>query len=484
VGARAGGESQGAGGLADGGAGGEQATAFFFAGGGTGGHIYPGIAIAERIAELSPDSSISFFCSERPIDSHILSASGFDFVKLPAQGFALRPTGLIRFISGLVKSVRIARKTMAQTTGRRVVIASGGFVSVPVALAAARLGADVLLVNVDSVPGKANKLLTRFASRAFIQFNTTKEWFSSRKIDVSVVGCPLRADFNRADGKRAIADLGLDETKKTLVVTGASSGATNINNAICKLLPQLAKFSSGWQIAHVTGKTHYEKIKTTYQDAVANRNETVEAAKHDETAKQDETTKPTSSDAATETVSKDEPTKSTGHDEPTKPASQGETTRTASRDETVNTTDQDEATKSTDRDETAGQGAVIGYRAVDYYERMADLYAAADLIVGRAGAVSVAEYAASATASICIPYPYHRDRHQYLNAAQLADSGAAVIVDDLPGDPEQTSAGLFKALSLLMADDEKRQEMADSASKMANPDSAKTIAEEILATVQ
>ncbi|MCK4959736.1 MAG: UDP-N-acetylglucosamine--N-acetylmuramyl-(pentapeptide) pyrophosphoryl-undecaprenol N-acetylglucosamine transferase, partial [Planctomycetes bacterium] len=201
-------------------------TAFFFAGGGTGGHIYPGIAIAERIAELSPDSAISFFCSERPIDSHILSAGGFDFVKLPAQGFALRPVSLFRFISGLIKSVRIARQQMSQATGRRVVIATGGFVSVPVAIAAARLGADVLLVNVDSIPGKANKLIARYASRAFVQFEATKEWFSSRKIDVSVVGCPLRADFDHADGKRAIADLGLDETKKTLVVTGASSGAT------------------------------------------------------------------------------------------------------------------------------------------------------------------------------------------------------------------------------------------------------------------
>ena len=115
---------------------------------------------------------------------------------------------------------------------------------------------------------------------------------------------------------------------------------------------------------------------------------------------------------------------------------------------------------------------------------MADLYAAADLIVGRAGAVSVAEYAASATASICIPYPYHKDRHQYLNASQLADSAAAIVVDDMPGNPDQTSAGLFKALCILMADDEKRRQMADSAAKTANPNSAKTIAEEILAAVQ
>ncbi len=415
-------ESQDAsGGRSDGGDGQDQAATFFFAGGGTGGHIYPGIAIAERIAELSPGSPITFFCSERPIDSHILSASRFKFIKLPAQGLTLRPAGLIRFVSGLVKSVRIARRAMAQSTGRRIVIASGGFVSVPVALAAARLGADVLLVNVDSVPGKANKLLTRFASKVFVQFDATKEWFSNRRIDVSVIGCPLRADFNRADGKRAIAELELDETKKTLVVTGASSGATNINNAICKLLPRLAEFSNGWQIVHVTGRAHYQAVKTA------------------------------------------------SHDEPAKPPSQDETTRTASH---------DEATKTTSRD------AAISYKPIDYYERMADLYAAADLIVGRAGAVSVAEYAASATASICIPYPYHRDRHQYLNAAELANGAAAVIVDDVPGDPDQTSAGLFKALSTLMANDEKRRQMAESAAKMANPNSAKTIAEEILAVVR
>jgi UDP-N-acetylglucosamine--N-acetylmuramyl-(pentapeptide) pyrophosphoryl-undecaprenol N-acetylglucosamine transferase len=118
---------------------------------------------------------------------------------------------------------------------------------------------------------------------------------------------------------------------------------------------------------------------------------------------------------------------------------------------------------------------------VDYYDDMASLLAAADLVAGRAGAVSVAEYAASRTPAICLPYPYHKDRHQYLNAAKLVAAGAAVIVDDAPDDPDATANALAEQLKTLMADDNKRSQMAAAAAAAANTTAAEKIAARIVA---
>jgi UDP-N-acetylglucosamine--N-acetylmuramyl-(pentapeptide) pyrophosphoryl-undecaprenol N-acetylglucosamine transferase len=111
---------------------------------------------------------------------------------------------------------------------------------------------------------------------------------------------------------------------------------------------------------------------------------------------------------------------------------------------------------------------------------MAGLLAGADLIVGRTGAVSVAEYAAAGVAAICLPYPYHKDKHQYLNAAKLVEAGGAVIVDDLPGDNEQTSKNLLGELTILMGDDERRGEMGRRGRDLAKLDAAEKIAQAII----
>ena len=79
---------------------------FFFAGGGTGGHIYPGIAVAEQIHKLEPTAKIHFFVSTRNIDEQILSKTGFDFTSLPAQGLSVRPEKLIGFFTSFLKATK------------------------------------------------------------------------------------------------------------------------------------------------------------------------------------------------------------------------------------------------------------------------------------------------------------------------------------------------------------------------------------------
>jgi len=121
----------------------------------------------------------------------------------------------------------------------------------------------------------------------------------------------------------------------------------------------------------------------------------------------------------------------------------------------------------------------IGHKVLDYFDDMPDLLAAADLVIGRSGAVSVAEYAAAAVPSICIPYPYHKDRHQYLNAGKLVEVGAAVIVDDLP-DEKDRAEWLWDELEKLMKDEKARQIMAEGCKIVANVHADQAIANSLL----
>jgi len=360
---------------------------FFFAGGGTGGHIYPAVAVAERIGKLEPAARIHFFCSNRSIDAKILKQTGFKYTILPAKGFSLRPSKLIGFCSSFLKSYRIASEAIADSKSA-VVVGVGGFVAGPVCLAAHKHRVPIALLNVDIVPGRANKIIGRWADEIFVQFEDTSRYFARSGAKINVVGCPLRSGFANPDPNKAIEQLGLGKGKKILLITGASSGSENINTAVCSLLEKLDAFVDSWQIVHLAGVGNYEKVKGRYANAK------------------------------------------------------------------------------------------ISYKVLGYYDDMPDLLAAADLAVGRSGAVSVAEYAAASVPSICIPYPYHRDRHQYANAGKLAQAGAAVIVDDLPD--EKRSQRLWEQLEELMGDEKKRQQMAKRCKEIANLQADSKIAEKLL----
>ena len=361
---------------------------FFFAGGGTGGHIYPGIAVAERIVELDAGAEVRFLCSGREIDSAILKNSGFAYTALPMTGFSFRPSRLAVSFSSFVQSYRIARAAIGRSENA-VAIGIGGFASAPVCSAAHRLGVPIVVLNVDIVPGRANRIISRWADEIFVQFDRTREYFTKSSAKISVVGCPLRKGFDNVEPARAMQQLGLERGKKILLVTGASSGAANINDAVCLLLPRLDAFADDWQIVHLAGRRHFEKIESRYA------------------------------------------------------------------------------------------GAKISHKVAAYYDDMPGLLAAAHLAVGRSGAVSVAEYAAAYVPSICMPYPYHKDRHQYLNAGKLVEAGAGVIVDDVE-DPAERAEGLWRALEGLMKDEEKRMKMAENCAEIAVTDAALKIAEKLL----
>ncbi len=365
---------------------------FFFAGGGTGGHIYPALAVAERIVERRPDAGIHFLCSMRPVDRRILDRTDFPYTELPATGLYFDPRRLAAFGLTFCQSYRLARCLIAGSP-HAVVVGAGGFVAAPVCMAGHKLGVPVALVNVDLAPGRANRLAARWADEIFVQFEESARRFNTRRTKVATVGCPLRRDFARPDRTRAIESLGLDAGRKVLLITGASSGSMRINEAVCMLLPKLEAFADAWQIVHLTGLENYEQVVQGYE------------------------------------------------------------------------------------------GARIRHKIVSYYDRMPDLLAAAGLLVGRSGAVSVAEYAVAGVPSICMPYPHHKDRHQYLNAGKLVEVGAAVIVDDV-SDADDRAAWLWEELESLLRDDVTRSEMAAACKLVAKPNAASDIAERLIALAE
>ncbi|MDH4240941.1 MAG: UDP-N-acetylglucosamine--N-acetylmuramyl-(pentapeptide) pyrophosphoryl-undecaprenol N-acetylglucosamine transferase [Phycisphaerae bacterium] len=361
---------------------------FFFAGGGTGGHIYPSIAVAEQIVKFEPTAKIHFFISERSIDEQILSNTGFEYSALPARGFSIWPGRLIAFCTSFLNSFKIAKRAIAECKSA-VVIGVGGFIAAPACFAAHKLKVPVVLLNVDIVPGRANKIIGRWANEIFLQFEDTRQYFAKRKANINVVGCPLRSGFENPEPDKIRSELGLDKNKKTLLITGASSGSENINRTVCSLLEKLGVFADDWQIVHLTGVGNYDKVRQKYAEAK------------------------------------------------------------------------------------------IGHRVLSYFDDMPSLLAASNLVVGRSGAVSIAEYAAASVPSICMPYPYHKDKHQYLNAGKLVDAGAAVIVDDLP-DEEERQGWLGEELEELMKDETKLHQMRQACKSIARLDASLKITEKLV----
>ena len=140
------------------------ASTIFFAGGGTGGHIFPSLAIAERLAEKKARSRPHFLVSNRPLDAQVLTKANMPFTPLPAQPMSVRPWDWPGFYRGWTGSVGIVRRLIGEMNAAAVVT-MGGFVSAPAVAAAKAAKIPVLLVNLDAVPGRANRLMGKAPTR-------------------------------------------------------------------------------------------------------------------------------------------------------------------------------------------------------------------------------------------------------------------------------------------------------------------------------
>ncbi|MCH8315729.1 MAG: glycosyltransferase [Planctomycetes bacterium] len=239
------------------------ARTLLFAGGGSGGHISPGLAIAERLVELDPTVRCVFACSERAIDAAMLSEAGVAYERMPASVFSARPLPLLRFLGNYRRTKRTAGELIERENVLDV-ISLGGFVSAPVVAAAKASGATVTLVNLDDPPGKANRWIARRCDRVLsaIELRGVGGFAHQR------VGMPIRRNsVASCDQATCRERLGLDPAKRTLLVTGASQGAGSIN----RFVPHFAAGQPGafaqWQVYHLAGRSSVDEVRRAYAEA-------------------------------------------------------------------------------------------------------------------------------------------------------------------------------------------------------------------------
>ena len=237
-----------------------------FAGGGSGGHISPGLAIAERLGEIAPRITPLFVCSTRMIDATMLGDAGAEYVPVPATPPSVRPAAALRFFINFRRSKRMIQRLIRERNVIRVVTL-GGFVAAPAVSAANSLGVAVMLVNLDAPPGKANRWMARRSDAVISAMEVpTMPGFASK-----VVGMPIRRRaVAQHDQRTCRARLGLDADAPTLLVTGASQGATSVNAFLAALAATHPEMFRGWQVYHLAGHGADEPLRKAYAAAGMN----------------------------------------------------------------------------------------------------------------------------------------------------------------------------------------------------------------------
>jgi len=244
------------------------ALSVLFAGGGTGGHLFPALAIARALVEQRRDARTVFLCSTRPLDARILSGEGIAgkpaaFVPIPAQPVGLSPGRLIAFVRGWGRAVDAAREAIRaeRAKGNAVVIAAmGGFVAAPAVRAARLERCPAVMVNLDAIPGKANRWIARRVERVLTALPVSGRgaW--------RCVGPIVRGEaIAREDAAACRARLGLDPCLPTLLVTGGSQGAQTINRLVVDLAHKGGL--AGWQVIHQAGAGAVSAVREAYARA-------------------------------------------------------------------------------------------------------------------------------------------------------------------------------------------------------------------------
>jgi UDP-N-acetylglucosamine--N-acetylmuramyl-(pentapeptide) pyrophosphoryl-undecaprenol N-acetylglucosamine transferase len=371
---------------------------WIIAGGGTGGHVTPALALGEVLRDAG--ERVRFMGTRRGLETRLVPECGFELVALDSRPIIGRGFfEQIRALLGLVGATFRARGGLREF-GADLVVAVGGYASVPPALAALLTRTPMVLVNTDATPGTANRMLARFAHRIFVGFEGTRQALAPKTgaERISVTGVPLRKSLvsqfrddgsgaPRADASGFPAEPGLGEggappRPAHLFIFGGSQGSRQINEAMIEALPRLDP--ARVQVVHQTGDADRERVATAYA-------------------------------------------------------------------------------------ETAVQAEVIAFE-----RDMPSRYRWADLVLCRAGAISVAELALARRASLLVPLAHVGGGEQFANARELERAGAARVLD-----PRALTVDvLVKELEALLCDPPQLRRMGQDASKLARPEASDRIIEE------
>jgi UDP-N-acetylglucosamine--N-acetylmuramyl-(pentapeptide) pyrophosphoryl-undecaprenol N-acetylglucosamine transferase len=224
--------------------------------GGTGGHLFPGLAVAGELQRRGCD--VALLISPKDIDQQaVKTAQNVEIFTLPAVGWQNR--NYFAFGRSFLKSFLAARQIF-KARPPAAVLAMGGFTSAPPVLAARKFGAKTFLHESNTIPGKANRFLARFVDVAFIGFPEAAARLRAKQ--TVVTGTPVRPQFQPKAAGPCRTALGLDAALATVLVVGGSQGARGLNDLVLTALPLLAE--KDWQWLHLTGAGDFEKVQSAY----------------------------------------------------------------------------------------------------------------------------------------------------------------------------------------------------------------------------
>ncbi len=311
------------------------------AAGGSGGHIFPAIALKRALTERG-SCEIKFVGADKAIDRRIFEKEGVNFSLLSANKlpYRLSPSIILFFLRLFLDSVKALWITAAFRPA--CCIGFGGYVSFPVMLSAKLLRVPTVVHEQNVVPGRANKLLFKFADKVAVSFEDTIGHIPyGQKKKFSVTGNPIRVGDFKADRELSLKSFGLSGAKFTVLVIGGSQGAHVLNENFIRSVSRMEEpVKAGTQIIHLTGVKDYEWAIAEYKKT-----------------------------------------------------------------------------------------APLEARVYSFIDRIEDAYAAADLIVTRAGASALFEVALLGKAMIVVPYPYAMS-HQLENARAFSSRGAAIEIEE------------------------------------------------------
>ncbi|MET9469204.1 UDP-N-acetylglucosamine--N-acetylmuramyl-(pentapeptide) pyrophosphoryl-undecaprenol N-acetylglucosamine transferase [Streptomyces sp. NPDC006544] len=364
--------------------------------GGTGGHIYPGLALAEALRAAVPDAVVSFIGTERGLETELIPAAGYRLHTVDMIPFD-PSLGAKRYLlpAALLRSAGQARAVI-RAQGAHVAVGMGGYPSAPAVLGARMARLPAVIHESNAVPGRANQFAARLTPHMAVAFDRSRAHLAGgaralttgMPISAALAGLAGRSPEDRAVLRlRARHELGVPDGRKLVVFNGGSLGAVRLTGAAAGL-------AEAWQA----------------------RNDVQLLIK-------------------------------------TGPAALADT-----------------------RARLTASGGLRIARAAAYLDRMDLVYAAADLVVCRAGSATVAELAATGVPAVLVPYPYAPGDHQTHNARVLSDAGAGLLLPDA----ETTAGRLAELLAPLLADPVRLSAMAGAADPGPHARAAELLAAQVL----
>jgi len=222
--------------------------------GGTGGHLFPGIAVAEELKKRG--HAVLLLISEKKVDAQASEKYGdlaFKTIPAIAKPSTLSPR-MIPFLFKLWRTVRQCRKMLIENQCDAV-LGMGGFTSLPPVLAGRKLGLKTYVHDSNALPGKANRMTARWCNKVLIGLEAAKPYFPSS--EVVVTGTPVRSELAELPGQlQAREKFGLDPSRKAVLVMGGSQGAKRLNT----LVVEAARAMPGLQFLHITGSFDYDRV--------------------------------------------------------------------------------------------------------------------------------------------------------------------------------------------------------------------------------